>query len=90
MEPEKSESWKMCCSNSSATFIKFTITAIFCFSIMIFCMIMIVSNPDRDNSIYFSLISSILSLYIPSPTLHDDKVQPKIEQPMKEIEKEKV
>jgi len=57
---------------------------------MIFCMIMIVSNPDRDNSIYFSLISSILSLYIPSPTLHDDKVQPKIEQPIKEIEKEKV
>ena len=90
MEPEKSESWKICCSNSSATFIKFTITAIFCFSIMIFCMIMIVSNPDRDNSIYFSLISSILSLYIPSPTLHDDKVQQKIEQPIKEIEKEKV
>ena len=89
MEPEKSESWKICCSNSSSQFIKFAITAIFCFSIMIFSMLMIVSNPDRDNSIYFSLISSILSLYIPSPTLHDDKVH-RLEQPIKEIEKEKV
>ena len=89
MEPEKNESWNICCSKSSAKFIKFTMTAIFCFSIMIFSMLMIVLNPDRDNSIYFSLISSILSLYIPSPTLHDDKVR-QLEQPIKEIEKEKV
>ena len=75
MEKEKNDSWKICCSNSSSQFIKFTITAIDCFSIMIFSMYMISSNPEKDNSIYFSLISSILSLYIPSPTLHDDKVQ---------------
>ncbi len=90
MDNEKSESWKICCSNSSAQFIKFTITAIFCFSIMIFSMLMIVSNPDRDNSIYFSLISSILSLYIPSPSLHDDTKMHQLEQSIKEIEKEKV
>ena len=89
MDNEKSESWKICCSNSSSQFIKFAITAIVCLTVMIFSMLMIVSNPDRDNSIYFSLISSILSLYIPSPSLHDDKLH-QIEQPIKEIEKEKV
>ena len=75
MEPEKNESWKICCSNSSSQFIKFTITALVCFSVMIFSMLMISNNPEKDNSIYFSLISSILSLYIPSPNLHDDKIQ---------------
>ena len=75
MESDKNESWRICCSNSSSQFIKFTITALVCFSVMIFSMYMISSNPEKDNSIYFSLISSILSLYIPSPILHDDKVQ---------------
>ena len=89
MEPEKSESWKICCSNSSSQFIKFAITAIVCLTVMIFSMLMISSNPEKDNSIYFSLISSILSLYIPSPSLHDDKLH-QIEKPIKEIEKEKV
>jgi len=87
MEPENND-WKICCSRSSAQFIKFAITAIVCFTIMIFSMLMISSNPEKDNSIYFSLISSILSLYIPSPTLHDDKVH-QLEQSIKEIEKEK-
>ena len=89
MDNEKSESWKICCSNSSAQFIKFAITAIVCLTVMIFSMLMISSNPEKDNSIYFSLISSILSLYIPSPSLHDDKLH-QIEKPIKEIEKEKV
>ena len=75
MESDKNESWRICCSNSSSTFIKFTVTFVTCFTVMIFSMYMISTNPEKDNSIYFSLISSILSLYIPSPTLHDDKVQ---------------
>ena len=29
----------------------------------------VIDNPNQDNSIYFSLISSILSLYIPSPQI---------------------
>ncbi|MEI7669756.1 MAG: hypothetical protein WCJ33_06720 [Pseudomonadota bacterium] len=78
MEKEKNESWNICCSKSSSQFIKFTITAIVCFSVMIFSMLMISNNPEKDNSIYFSLISSILSLYIPSPALHSDTV-PQIE-----------
>ena len=78
MQIDKNESWRICCSNSSSTFIKFTITALVCFTVMIFSMYMISTNPEKDNSIYFSLISSILSLYIPSPALHSDTV-PQIE-----------
>jgi hypothetical protein len=89
MEPEKNESWKICCSNSSSQFIKFTITALVCFSVMIFSMFMISNNPDKDNSIYFSLISSILSLYIPSPALHSDTM-PQIEHSKRYDKKEQV
>jgi hypothetical protein len=49
-------------------------------------MLMISNSPEKDNSFYFSLISSILSLYIPSPTPHDDEVH-QLEQCIKEIEK---
>ena len=90
MEPENNENiqWSICCSKSSSKFIKFVMTTFFCFSIMIFSMLMISNNPEKDNSIYFSLISSILSLYIPSPTPHEDKVH-QIEKPQRiEIEKE--
>ena len=59
MENEN-ENWKICCSNSSSHFIKFFVTFSICFSVMIFSMIQIINNPDKDNSIYFSLISSIL------------------------------
>ena len=64
--------WKICCSRSSAQFIKFAITAFVCFSVLLFSMIMIINNPDNDNTIYFSLISSILSLYMTPPTLHEE------------------
>ena len=31
--------------------------------------------PEKDNSIYFSLISSILALYMDSPKLEPAKIQ---------------
>ena len=73
MENE-SENWKICCSNSSSHFIKFFVTFSICFSVMIFSMIQIIDNPDKDNSIYFSLISSILALYMESPRLEQIKM----------------
>ena len=68
------ENWKICCSNSSSHFIKFFITFSICFSVMIFSMGQIIQNPDKDNSIYFSLISSILALYMDAPKLEQTKV----------------
>lgn len=68
--------WKICCSRSSAQFIKFAITASVCFSVLLFSMIMIINNPNNDNTIYFSLISSILSLYMTPPNLHEEHPTP--------------
>ena len=73
MENEN-ENWKICCSNSSSHFIKFFVTFSICFSVMIFSMIQIINNPDKDNSIYFSLISSILALYMDGNFMEGEEV----------------
>ena len=87
MENE-SENWKICCSNSSSHFIKFFTTFSICFSVMIFSMIQIIQNPDKDNSIYFSLISSILALYMDAPKLEQMKMIKKDEIHKDEIHKD--
>lgn len=61
--------WDTCCSHSSKSFIKYITTVLMSVLILLFCIYMIANNPDNDNSIYFSLLSSILTLYIPAPTL---------------------
>jgi len=66
---EEGREWKICCSHSSEAFIKYIITVLFSLIVVLFSIYMIVNEPERDNSIYFSLISSILTLYIPSPSL---------------------
>ena len=63
--------WDTCCSHSSKSFIKYITTVLMSVIILLFCIYMIAINPDNDNSIYFSLMSSILTLYIPAPTLEN-------------------
>jgi len=65
--------WHTCCSHSSKEFIKYIITVSISMIVLIFCLFMISINPNDDNSIYFSLISSIVSVYIPSPTMKTKK-----------------
>jgi len=61
--------WHTCCSNSSIAFIKYVVTVSISLIVLVFSLVMISFNPDDDNSIYFSLIASIVSVYIPSPTM---------------------
>jgi len=61
--------WKTCCSNSSKAFIKYIFTISISVMILLFSAVMIVLNPDDDNSIYFSLISSIMTLYVSPPNM---------------------
>lgn len=65
--------WDICCSKSSKSFIKYLTTVSISIIVLIFCIVMIFKNPDANNSIYFSLISSIITLYIPAPTLDGSK-----------------
>ena len=69
------EQWKVCCSNSSSNFIRYFVTFSICFAVMIFSMIQIINNRDDDNSIYFSMISSILGMYMDSPKLEQKLVK---------------
>jgi len=64
--------WRICCSHSSKSFIKYVVTVIMSIIVLVFSIYMIATNPENDNSIYFSLMSSILTLYIPAPSL--DKI----------------
>ena len=61
--------WVTCCSKSSKGFVKFVVQLCICAFVLVFSATMIILNPDDDNSIYFSLLSSILTLYIPAPCL---------------------
>ena len=61
--------WSVCCSKSSKAFIKYVSTVMMSVIVLIFCIVMVALNPDDDNTIYFSLISSIISLYINPPTI---------------------
>lgn len=64
------DDWDICCSKSSKEFIKYCSTLIISIIILIFCIFMIcLSEIGSDNSIYFSLISSIMTLYIPAPEI---------------------
>tara|TARA_R110001606_G_scaffold93328_1_gene207230 strand:+ start:356 stop:613 length:258 start_codon:yes stop_codon:yes gene_type:complete len=68
-----SPEWNTCCSHSSKDFIKYITTVSMSVIVLIFCIVMIYSNPENDNSIYFALLSSIISIYIPNPTLENTK-----------------
>jgi hypothetical protein len=73
LNPVKNDEWQICCSHSSKQFIKYITTVIISIIILMFSIVMISENPDNDNSIYFSLLSSIMSLYIHPPTLENKK-----------------
>jgi hypothetical protein len=66
---ETKEQFDICCSKSSVGFVKYIATYTITLAILIFSMIQIARNPEENNTIFFSLISSILTLYIPSPAL---------------------
>jgi hypothetical protein len=65
--------YQICCSHSSKEFIKFSSAFIISFSIMIFSFVMIGLNPTRDNTIYFSLISAIMTLFVNPPSIQEKK-----------------
>ena len=69
---EENVQWQICCSKSSKSFIKYMVTVAISIIVLCFSIFMIANNPENDNSIYFSLLSSTLVLFVPAPTL--DKV----------------
>lgn len=62
--------YTICCSHSSVGFIKYSSAFIISLGILLFSFIMIGLNPDSDNTIYFSLISAIMTLFITPPNVN--------------------
>ncbi len=71
------EEWKLCCSNSSSALIKYVSQMSVCGSVLIFSGGMIIRFPEQDNSIYFSLIGSVVGYILPSPSLSSGNAEHK-------------
>ena len=61
--------YTICCSHSSVGFIKYSSAFIISLGILTFSFIMIGLHPSSDNTIYFSLISAIMTLFINPPNI---------------------
>jgi hypothetical protein len=66
---EDDKQYKICCSHSSVGFIKYSSAFIISLGILTFSFCMIGKNPHDDNTIYFSLISAIMTLFINPPNI---------------------
>jgi hypothetical protein len=62
--------YTICCSHSSVGFIKYSSAFVISLGILTFSFIMIGMHPTSDNTIYFSLISAIMTLFINPPNIH--------------------
>jgi len=62
------EQWQICCSKSDPEGLKYIVQLGVGIIVLVFSMIQIcVADHDQDVSIYFSLISMIVGVFLPSP-----------------------
>jgi len=69
---EENVEWAVCCSKSSSTFIKYLVLVLVSLTILIFAIVMIATG--HDDSVYWSLVTLIIGVFVPSPSLANPKV----------------
>jgi hypothetical protein len=69
LEDNKHEKWGLCCSSVYKSEVVFMIQIMFLFTILIFSIVQITMKSD-NLEIYFSLISSIIGILVPSPKMN--------------------
>lgn len=69
LEDTKHERWGLCCSSVYKSEVVFMIQILFLFTILIFSIVQITMKSD-NLEIYFSLISSIIGILVPSPKMN--------------------
>jgi len=72
LEDTKHERWGLCCSSVYKSEVVFMIQIIFLFTILIFSIVQITMKSD-NLEIYFSLISSIIGILVPSPKMNKNE-----------------
>jgi hypothetical protein len=68
LEDTKQEMWGLCCSSVYKSEVVFMIQIMFLFTILIFSIVQITMRAE-NLEIYFSLISSIIGILVPSPKM---------------------
>lgn len=66
---EPNEQWSGCCSKTDSHFLKYLVQVIISLIILIFSIIMIVIKNGVNCEVYFSIISAILGIFSPSPSM---------------------
>ena len=61
------QNWAICCSKSSAQFIKYMVQVVVSLTILVFAIAMV--STGHDDSVYWSLITLIIGVFVPSPSL---------------------
>jgi len=69
LEDTKHEKWGLCCSSVYKSEVVFMIQILFLFTILIFSILQITMRAE-NLEIYFSLISSIIGILVPSPKMN--------------------
>jgi FtsH-binding integral membrane protein len=72
LEDTKHEKWGLCCSSVYKSEVVFMIQIMFLFTILIFSIVQITLKSD-NLEIYFSLISSIIGILVPSPKMNKNE-----------------
>jgi len=69
-DDDDDKQYTICCSHSSVGFIKYSSAFVISLGLLTFSFIMIGMHPTSDTTIYFSLISAIMTLFINPPNIH--------------------
>jgi len=69
-QSETNEEWTGCCSKTNSTFLKYITMVAICVIILMFSIVMIVIRDGNNCEVYFSLISAIMGIFAPSPSMN--------------------
>ena len=61
------QNWAICCSKSSAQFIRYMVQVVVSLTILAFAIAMIATG--HNDAVYWSLLTLIIGVFVPSPSL---------------------
>ena len=69
-QTDPDEQWSGCCSKTNSHFLKYIVQVIISIIILLFSIVMIVIKDGIGCEVYFSIISAIMGIYSPSPSMN--------------------
>jgi hypothetical protein len=69
LDPNDTIYWKSCCFIISKPMLKFVSTFVISLCVLTLCCVQIVDKEITDKSLYVSLLTLLLGVYIPQPSL---------------------